>query len=252
MQLTDTRAKHGRIDFEGLTNTRDLGGLPTTDGRRIRTGLLLRSGTLYFATTADLRRLIEGYHLRCVVDLRGEDELLEYPDPMGQLPGTRYLHADVLKGTVEGVSQNAEARRRLEAARESDEDPARFMELVYPHILLGTSGVAAYRALFEALLATEDGSVLWHCHFGRDRCGMASMLVESSLGVPMDLMEQDYLATNRYTDDPFSERTAANPRFMRAAVGAVTREFGGVEGYVRDALGVSDADLATLRARYLE
>lgn len=252
MQLTDTRAEHGRIDFEGLTNTRDLGGLPTTDGRRVRSGLLLRSGTLYFATSADLRRLIEDYHLRAVVDLRGEDELVEYPDPMDRLPGTRYLHADVLKGTVEGISQNAEARRRLEAARESDEDPARFMELVYPHILLGASGIAAYRSLFEVLLATERGSVLWHCHFGRDRCGMASMLVESVLGVPMELTEQDYLATNRYTDDPFSERTAANLRFIRAAVTAVTREFGGVEGYVREALGLTDADLATLRARYLE
>ncbi|MBM6676961.1 tyrosine-protein phosphatase [Olsenella uli] len=252
MQLTDTRAEHGRISFEGLANTRDLGGLPTADGRRVRTGLLLRSGTLYFATASDLRCLAEDYHLRAVVDLRGEDELAEYPDPMDRLPGTRYLHADVLKGTVEGISQNAEARARLMEARESDEDPARFMELVYPHILLGVSGVAAYRALFETILATESGSVLWHCHFGRDRCGMASMLVESVLGVPMDLMEQDYLATNRYTDDPFSERTAANLRFIRAAVAAVTREYGGVEDYVRGALGLTDADLATLRARYLE
>lgn len=252
MQLTDLRPNYGRIDFEGLPNTRDLGGLPGAEGRCVRRGLLLRSGTLYFATRADCERLQEEYHLRAVVDLRGEDELVEYPDGMERLPGVRYVHADALRGTVAGISQNAEARAQLEAARTNDDDPASFMEMVYPHILLGESGVAAYRALLRTILETTDGAVLWHCHFGRDRCGMGSMLVEAVLGVPMDAMEKDYLATNRFNPDPADERTDANLRFIRAAVAAVTREFGGIEGYVREALGIADAEVAELRARYLE
>lgn len=252
MSRFDTRADHGRIDFEGLPNTRDLGGLLTEDGRRVRTRLLLRSGTLYFATEADCRRLLGEYRLRTVVDLRGDDELAEFPDRMERLPGVRYEHADVLRDAIAGISQNAEARARLEAARAEDADPALFMETVYPHILLGESGVAAYRALLRRLLETTEGAALWHCHVGRDRCGMASMLVEAVLGVPMEAIEEDYLATNLYTDVPSDERTAANPRFIRAAVAAVTREFGGVVGYVRGALGLDRADLDELRARYLE
>lgn len=252
MQLTDTRPNYGRIDFEGLPNTRDLGGLPAADGRRVRRGRLLRSGTLYFATAADRRRLLEDYRLRAVVDLRGEDELAEYPDGMELMPAVRYVHADALKGTVAGISQNAEARAQLEAARMNDDDPARFMEMVYPHILLGESGIAAYRALVRCVLETTDGAVLWHCHFGRDRCGMGSMLVEVLLGVPTEAVEEDYLATNRFNPDPADERTDANPRFIRAAVAAVTREFGGVMGYAREALGVTDAEVAELRGRYLE
>ena len=251
MQLTDNRSNYGRIDFEGLPNTRDLGGLPAADGRRVRPGLLLRSGTLYFATTDDCRRLAEDYHLRCVVDFRGADELAEYPDGMERLPGARYVHADALKDAIAGISQDAEARARLEAARTNDDDPALFMETVYPHILLGESGIAAYRALVRCLLETADGAVLWHCHFGRDRCGMGSMLVEVLLGVPWEAVEKDYLATNRFNPDPADPRTDANPRFIRAAVAAVTREFGGVMGYAREALGVSDADVAELRGRYL-
>lgn len=252
MQLTDTRPNYGRIDFEGLPNTRDLGGLPAADGRRVRRGRLLRSGTLYFATAADRRRLLEDYRLRAVVDLRGEDELAEYPDGMELMPAVRYVHADALKGTVAGISQNAEARAQLEAARMNDDDPARFMEMVYPHILLGESGIAAYRALVRCVLETTDGAVLWHCHFGRDRCGMGSMLVEVLLGVPTEAVEEDYLATNRFNPDPADERTDANLRFIRAAVAAVTREFGGVMGYAREALGVTDAEVAELRGRYLE
>ena len=252
MQLTDVRPNYGRIDFEGLPNTRDLGGLPAADGRRVRRGRLLRSGTLYFATAADRRRLLEDYRLRAVVDLRGEDELAEYPDGMELMPAVRYVHADALKGTVAGISQNAEARAQLEAARMNDDDPARFMEMVYPHILLGESGIAAYRALVRCVLETTDGAVLWHCHFGRDRCGMGSMLVEVLLGVPTEAVEEDYLATNRFNPDPADERTDANLRFIRAAVAAVTREFGGVMGYAREALGVTDAEVAELRGRYLE
>ncbi len=252
MQLTDARPNYGRIDFEGLPNTRDLGGLPAVDGRRVRRGRLLRSGTLYFAAAADRRRLMGDYRLRAVVDLRGDDELAEYPDGMELMPAVRYVHADALKGTVAGISQNAEARARLEAARVDDDDPARFMEMVYPHILLGESGIAAYRALLRCVLETTDGAVLWHCHFGRDRCGMGSMLVEAALGVPTEAVEEDYLATNRFNPDPADERTDANLRFIRAAVAAVTREFGGVMGYVREALGVTDADVAELRGRYLE
>ena len=155
MQLNDSRPNFGRIDFEGLPNTRDLGGLPAADGRRVRSGLLLRSGTLYFATAADRRRLMEDYHLRAVVDLRGDDELAEYPDGLARMPGTRYVHADALKGTVAGISQDAAARAQLEAARTNDDDPARVMEMVYPHILLGESGVAAYRALLRCVLSEE-------------------------------------------------------------------------------------------------
>ena len=252
MQLTDARPNYGHIDFEGLPNTRDLGGLPAVDGRRVRRGRLLRSGTLYFAAAADRRRLMGDYRLRAVVDLRGDDELAEYPDGMELMPAVRYVHADALKGTVAGISQNAEARARLEAARVDDDDPARFMEMVYPHILLGESGIAAYRALLRCVLETTDGAVLWHCHFGRDRCGMGSMHVEAALGVPTEAVEEDYLATNRFNPDPADERTDANLRFIRAAVAAVTREFGGVMGYVREALGVTDADVAELRGRYLE
>ena len=245
------RPNHGRIDFERLPNTRDLGGLETVDGRRVRPGVLLRSGALFFADAADLARLRDDYRLRAVIDLRGDEELAELPDPMDELPGASYLHADVLKGAIEGISQDAESRARLEALRTDTEDPARFMETVYLEILLGHSGLAGYAAFLRRVLETTDGSVLWHCHVGRDRCGMASMLVEHILGVPMAAIEDDYLATNLYTDVPSDERTAANLRFLRAAVRAACARYGSLDGYVREGLGLTEADVAELRGRYL-
>ena len=47
---------NGHIEFEGLPNTRDLGGMPAADGKRIRSRRLLRSGLLAPATCTDLTR----------------------------------------------------------------------------------------------------------------------------------------------------------------------------------------------------
>ena len=49
----------GHIPFEGLRNTRDLGGMPTADGRTIAPAKLLRSGALHKASEQDLARLAE-------------------------------------------------------------------------------------------------------------------------------------------------------------------------------------------------
>lgn len=246
------RPNFGRIDFEKLPNTRDLGGLPVVDGRHVRKGLLLRSGLLCWASDADLARLRDVYDLRLVVDFRGEDELAETPDPMRALPQARFVHADVLHEVLAGISQSAEARRRLADLEDNDEDPAAYMEEFYPHHLTSEAGIAAYGLFIRSILENTQGAALWHCHVGRDRCGMGTMVLEHILGVPGPEMEDDYLATNLYTDEAPSLRTDANIRFIRAAVAGLEREFGGLDGYVHDALGVTDADIAELRGRYLE
>ena len=48
----------GRIVLEGLPNTRDVGGLPTDDGRYVKHARLLRSGALDHATARDLEVLL--------------------------------------------------------------------------------------------------------------------------------------------------------------------------------------------------
>lgn len=247
------REAYGIIDFEGLPNTRDLGGLVGADGRRVRRGLLLRSGALGFGTDADLDRLRDEYDLQLVVDLRNDTELSEVPDPMEAFPGARYVHANILEDETVGITQEAEARVQAAQQRAREEnDPVIFMELLYPHLLLESAGVKGYQALFHALLACEQGAALWHCFVGRDRCGMASALVEAALGVSRTDMESDYLATNLYAPRELTIDGPASLRSFRAAEAAADREFGGLLGYVEKALGVTPAEVGELRARYLE
>ncbi len=76
-----------KIDFEKLVNTRDLGGMPAADGRKIRPGLLIRSGMLTGASESDCARLAE--MLGLILDFRTDIEHEERPDP--EFPGVRNI-----------------------------------------------------------------------------------------------------------------------------------------------------------------
>lgn len=246
------RPDFGHIDFTGLPNTRDLGGLPAADGRRVRPGLLLRSGNLGFGSEGDLARLRDEYGLKLVVDLRNEVEISEVPDPMDAFPGARYVNACILRSENMGITQEASARVRAaqQRAREAN-DPVVFMEELYPDMLLEEAGIEGYGTFLHALAACGEGAALWHCYVGRDRCGLASVLLESALGVPRAAIENDYLATNLFAPRELTVDGPASLRSLGAALAAVEREFGSVAGYIRDALGVSDDEVAALRERYL-
>ncbi|WP_085830008.1 tyrosine-protein phosphatase [Collinsella vaginalis] len=247
------RESYGRIDFEELPNTRDLGGLIGVDGRRVKPRRLLRSGALGFGSTDDLKRLRDEYRLGLVVDLRNDTELAEVPDPMEFFPDASYVHANILREETSGITQEQAARleRAQRQAREED-DPVVFMEAVYPHLLLNQAGIEGYRAFLRAVLDRDADASLWHCYVGRDRCGMASVLIEAALGVSRSDIEADYLATNLYAPRQLTIDAPASLRLIDAAWGAADREFGGMLGYITGALGLDQADIAELRARYLE
>ncbi len=262
MTISDTAPEahpnNGKIDFEGLRNTRDLGGLPAADGRRIAPRRLLRSGQLFAATEADRARLRDEYHLALDLDLRTDIECSEHPDPVDAFPGVRFVHLPVFQEPAAGVSREDEGMEELFARVMAGEvEPAQLMIGMYPHIVLDEMGVAAYTAFFQEMLAAEEGAVLWHCSAGKDRCGMASVFTEVALGVPWDLVEADYLATNRIlgidpaTCPPMEVLEGVDARFLAAGVAAIKEAYGSVEGYLKDALGLDDDARDTLRARYL-
>ena len=62
------------IDLDGAVNVRDLGGLPTDDGRQTAPGVLLRSDNLQDLSPADVATLVDGIGLTTVVDLRSNAE----------------------------------------------------------------------------------------------------------------------------------------------------------------------------------
>lgn len=244
------RPDYGRIDFEKLPNTRDLGGMVGADGRRVKQGILLRSGTLGFASDADVARLRDEYRVRLVTDFRNLTELSELPDPMDRLPEARFQHAVIFDDRVLGVTQEAGGvDYSLDAIAQGD--PIEFMKFLYPQMLLNSAGIEGYRSFVRAVLDLEDGTALWHCYVGRDRCGMGSILIETMLGVSREDMLNDYLATNLYAPTELTCDSGAARVYFEAVEEALA-ERGGFMGYITGTLGITEDEIRSFRERCLE
>ena len=96
-QKTAYAAAPAEPQLTGVRNFRDVGGLPTVDGRRIRHGRLYRSGHLAHATPEDTE-FLRGLGLHTIFDFRNSSDIaLEGPDV--ELPGVRNLAALELTAT---------------------------------------------------------------------------------------------------------------------------------------------------------
>jgi protein-tyrosine phosphatase len=120
----------------------------------------------------------------------------------------------------------------------------------------------SFRMLFGHLLEDRAPLVI-HCTAGKDRTGFASALILHALGVPDDVIAEDYLLTNQHykrdalaaIDLPEDVRNAigsVEASYLAAAFEAVGKEYGDIETYLRDGLRIGPPEREALRARYLQ
>jgi protein-tyrosine phosphatase len=237
------------VRLEGAPNFRDLGGYATGDGRHVVLGLVFRSEKLSELTPADVAR-IKGLGIRNVIDLRTAEERRREPDDW-RAPAVYESPKPDLAATVGMRDPNAtpeEIRARM--IRNYEQMPALYVD--------------EYSAFFRRLVA-GGAPLIVHCTAGKDRTGVASALLLSALGVRRSTVVADYVLTNeRLVVRPPAMRAAslvsvsaparrvlmsADPAFINAALDSVDRQYGSVEGYLKQALGLADRDIATLRRR---
>lgn len=264
----------GHVSLQGVANCRDLGGLPTADGRRIKKRRLLRSAELHDATPEDIKQLTAMHNLEFVVDLRSEYELENSPDPLSIMPGIEYVNLPPLSDNSIGFTGLKHLKRDWRAFRKFRKGPYKMVQALYPRCILGEKGKLAYSRLLNDLAAhgAGDGATLWHCTQGKDRTGIAALLIEYALGVPMEYIERDYLATNLFVG-PMVEKTTdamrdniflrsfgvdlqayayANSCYLACALDAIFENYGSIENYMDKALDFDADKRAALREMYLE
>ncbi|MEV0104091.1 tyrosine-protein phosphatase, partial [Nocardia sp. NPDC050789] len=101
-------------------------------------------------------------------------------------------------------------------------------------------------------IAYNPGGVLFHCTAGKDRTGWTSAVLLTLLGVDKDTVYYDYLLSNYYRgakDGDMLNGVAASA--LDSAFDQATKSYGSFDGYVRDGLQLTDADIAALKAKLL-
>lgn len=101
----------GKIYLEGADNTRDLGGLKTTEGAVIKDKHLIRSNRLSRITQKDKILLETEYHLQKILDLRTPMEVEQEPDL--EVAGAVYENIPFFLESMVGVSREQETRKQM-------------------------------------------------------------------------------------------------------------------------------------------
>lgn len=262
---------YGLIELDGTCNTRDQGGMEAVTGQRVRAKKLIRSDGLEKLTDNDIHILVDECDLRTVIDLRTDVERKAAPDPIDRMPEVKFVSLPVLADSAVGLTHEHSLRSLWDEFLKLKGDPMGVISKTYPLMLLGDAGVAAYKQFFEILLAQEEGAVLWHCSEGKDRTGVASMLILFTLGVPPATIMEDYLATNLFarqrmkriandlkkvhvadkSDEALLALICAHKEYMDAAMEAVKRKYGSLDAYLTEALDLTPEKRQLLAEKYL-
>lgn len=239
------------LDWPTCYNIRDLGGLPTTDGRHTRVGAFIRADTPA-RLTADGRQMLLDHGVRTIIDLRAPNEAAEWPSPFANqsaphMPSYLNLPLEKFYPHVGKLIVQAEHRAQVYC----------IMLDHYPDCMAH---------ILRAMINAAPGPILFHCHSGKDRTGVVAALLLGLAGVPDELIAADYALSQErlmpvYAQDVrraggadkvgFWGRPTVTPEMMFYLLDHLQSQYGGVRGYLKQ-VGLSEPELAILAARMLE
>ncbi|HMM90440.1 tyrosine-protein phosphatase [Bradyrhizobium sp.] len=247
--MTPAPARH--LNLSGASNFRDLGGYPTGDGRTVRWRQIFRSNHLGHLTEDDAA-VLRDLGVRSAFDFRGTEERVAARCAMPEIS----VHSLPVEPTVVAALRAITA----DGTPLSTDHAVEVMRDSYRSYV--QKNTRHFRTLFAHLLEDRAPLVI-HCTAGKDRTGFACALILHTLGVSGDVISEDYLLTNRFyrrdpnhsTDLPDEIRQvlgAVQASFLAAAFEAIDADYGDLESYIRDGLGIGKAERADLEARYLQ
>jgi protein tyrosine/serine phosphatase len=231
------------LTWSGCRNVRDVGGLPTSDGRAVRDRTLVRSDCLD-RLDDDGRAALTSYGVSRVIDLRSDFELDGTPHPLAE---------DASYARIPWI----DPQRDVERDPDGEPDLAgRYRDSLDRN----TRQVAA---VVRAFVEAPSGPVLVHCHAGKDRTGMLVALLLDLVGVDRGVIAEDYAQSEGFLGirdriaalETDQERHEAEtfwrtlPETIAATLKHLDAEYGSSEDYLRDGCGLTAEEIQAVRDR---
>lgn len=247
--------------MKSLVNFRDIGNIPTAEGKKVKSGFFLRSGEVVNVENSVVERLLNEYRLQTIVDLRGKKETTERPDDT--ISGVDYVNIDILRD-VKG--QGASFEELLAGSASADNG---MLEL-YENLILTEGAKKGYQQFLEMIVSQPDKPILFHCFAGKDRTGLAAALILGSLGVSKEFIYEDYLRTNEMrrdanqqivdqlkkqglTDAQLKEvliMMNVDQRYLERSFSLMDQEYGGFENYILNGLNMPKSFFKDMKTAY--
>ena len=259
------------IELEGQSNFRDIGGYETTDGRTVKWGQVYRSGELPRLSDEDVAilqrldlRMVHNFLLEEEIEQRGEDRLPE---------GTTLVKNPIRTSADDLVIAVLDARKTGDFSM----IPPDLNKEV--HRILALDGRDEYAEMIRAVSDPANRPFVFHCSHGVHRTGTATAILLSALGVPWETVREDYLLSNTFRAEENEKRikqltneAARNlgvppedmdttnivafyilkGEYIDGTLEAIENEFGSMDNYLIQGLGLSKEELSVLREQLLD
>ena len=252
--------------LDGITNFRELGGLPTRDGRRVRARALFRSGHWGRSTEQD-REELEQLGVGLVLDFRSDRDI-EY-EGADQLPaGTEHVALPIGDPAAGSDTRSLIMQGSIETLREHFGDGRAEQFMTHSAAAMVHQHSDNFARFLARLAQPHCPRALFHCSAGKDRAGWAASSLLLALGVDQTHVTEHYLLSNQTYDA--SKQHGALPQgdsevvalvepltkvraeYVQASIAAACERWGSLDGYFRDGLKLSDEQREQLRQNWLE
>jgi protein-tyrosine phosphatase len=252
-QIADSAKR--KVELTGAVNFRDLGGYTTKDGHHVKWGKVYRSADMSKLTDDDLA-VLNKLNVAYDVDLRGTEESKKAPDRMN--PNTDYILCPA------GSDNTGNMLQGLKGTTNGDS----VMQSYYSNT---TYLADRYKPFFGKLLGMPgDKSLVFHCTAGKDRTGIGAALLLYTLGVPYETIMSDYEASNYYraaenkkmagqmvkymniNESVANDVVAVKKSYLDATFTAIKAQYGSIDNYLKNQIGLTDKDVKTLKKKFLD
>ena len=224
------------LNLNGAVNLRDLGGLPTVQGKKTKKGKLYRSGSLDRLASPEIERLVE-QGISVDIDLRGDEEVRRWVDLLGADERVRYEVVPLLPSI-------------------KPEELPKILSAIYLWTL--DQSKKDFYHIFSLMLENAEKATLFHCSLGKDRTGMVAALLFLLAEVPRPLIIEDYMQSQtnlkgilekmeEMNDPALKVFLTAREEDIVPFLDAIDEDYGGVTGYFRE-IGFSDKEIERIKA----
>jgi protein-tyrosine phosphatase len=241
------------ITVNGTYNVRDLGGYETAHGTQTKWRMLIRSGNLDKIPVSSQQQLID-YGVATVIDIRDEWEAVHYPNVFANSTDIKYRNLPLIGDTL----SNDETWQR---------DSENYNQLSELYITYLEHCKSQIKAIFTAISEGESG-IIFHCHAGKDRTGIITALLLSSLGVRDHDIAEDYSQSHQQITHLIAEwreyalqkerdmkqfevKVASSPETIIEMLNYIQQKYSSTAGYLQSC-DISDSVINRLQAHFTE
>lgn len=243
------------IEMGNIKNFRDMGGYFTWADQQMKWGKLFRSGDLSSATLYDQEK-IRRLNIKTVIDFRSDKTAKRYPILVH--PSIRKISLPITPMDDEKINEmmDDENLTRSDAIRDVQDSYIGIIE----------NYKNEFAEMFNILTDENNYPVLLSGSLGKDRVGLASFFILYAVGIPQNVIIDDYLLSRQTVDiskiaenvktkpEYFQEAVTAlmsvNPAYINYTIDYINQKYGSIDNYLEKELKLTSGKKILLR-KYL-